>query len=133
MICTFEFWKEKLDLHTGKFMKSLIFSFTSQLSQIQTDSFTSNLSMIYFRCISTLIRPNFVSWYVKARSSRGILNLKRSKRIQMDFENINHLNYHKVASSNTSRLEAHAGFFGLLMKGICDPYVLWPFDKKLIF
>ena len=31
--------------------------------------------------------------------------------------------YRKVASSNTSRLEAHAGFFGLLMKGIFDPYV----------
>ena len=38
----------------------------------------------------------------------------------------------KVASSNTTRLEAHAGFFRLLMKGIFDPYVLWPFDKKLI-
>ena len=32
--------------------------------------------------------------------------------------------YRKVASSNTSRLEAHAGFFRLLMKGIFDPYVL---------
>ena len=42
--------------------------------------------------------------------------------------------YRKVASSfNTSRLEAHAGFFRLLMKGIVDPYVLWPFDKKFIF
>ena len=40
--------------------------------------------------------------------------------------------YRKVASSNTFRLEAHAGFFRLLMKGIFDPYVLWPFDKKLI-
>ena len=30
----------------------------------------------------------------------------------------------KVASSNTSCLEAHAGFFRLLMKGIFDPYVL---------
>ena len=41
--------------------------------------------------------------------------------------------YRKVASSNTSRLEAHAGFFRLLMKGIFDAYVLWPFGKKLIF
>ena len=40
--------------------------------------------------------------------------------------------YHKVASTNTSRSEAHAGFFRLLMKGIVDSYVLWPFDKKLI-
>ena len=41
--------------------------------------------------------------------------------------------YHKVASSNTSRLEAHSGFFRLIMKGIFGPYVLWPLDKKLIF
>ena len=40
--------------------------------------------------------------------------------------------YCKVASSNTSRLEAHAGFFRLLMKGIFNPYFLWPFHKKLI-
>ena len=41
--------------------------------------------------------------------------------------------YRKVASSNTSRLEAHAGFFRLLMMGIFDPYVQWIFDKKLIY
>ena len=41
--------------------------------------------------------------------------------------------YRQVASSNTSRFEAYAGFFKLLMKGILDPYVLLPFDKKLIF
>ena len=29
--------------------------------------------------------------------------------------------YRTVASSNTFRLEAHAGFFRLLMKGIFDP------------
>ena len=32
--------------------------------------------------------------------------------------------YRKIASSNTSRLEAHAGFSRLLMKGIFYPYVL---------
>jgi hypothetical protein len=32
--------------------------------------------------------------------------------------------YCKVASSNTSRLEAHEGFFRLLMKGIFYPYLL---------
>ena len=31
--------------------------------------------------------------------------------------------YRKVASANTSRLEAHAGFFRLLMKEIFDAYV----------
>ena len=34
------------------------------------------------------------------------------------------IKYRKVASSNTSRLEAHAGFFRLFMKRIFDPYVL---------
>ena len=34
------------------------------------------------------------------------------------------IRYCKVASSNTSRLEAHAGFFRLLMKGIFDLYVV---------
>ena len=32
--------------------------------------------------------------------------------------------YRKVASSNSSRLKAHAGFFRLLMKGFFDPYLL---------
>ena len=32
--------------------------------------------------------------------------------------------YGKLVSSNTSRLEAHAGFFRLLMKGIFDPLIL---------
>ena len=41
--------------------------------------------------------------------------------------------YRIVASTSPSRIEAHAGLFRLLMKGIFDPYVLWPFDKKLIF
>ena len=41
-------------------------------------------------------------------------------------------NCRKLASSNTSCLEAHAGFYRLLMKGIFDPEVLWPFEKKLI-
>ena len=32
--------------------------------------------------------------------------------------------YRKIASSNTSQLEAHSGFFRLLMKGIFDPDLL---------
>ena len=32
--------------------------------------------------------------------------------------------YRKVVSSNTSLLEAHTGFFRLLMKGIFDTYIL---------
>ena len=41
--------------------------------------------------------------------------------------------YRIVASSSPSRIEAHAGLFRLLMKEIFGPYVLWPFEKKLIF
>ena len=32
--------------------------------------------------------------------------------------------YRKVASSNTSHLEVHAGFYRLFMKGIFNAYVL---------
>ena len=49
------------------------------------------------------------------------------------WNSLNDNKYRKFASSNTSRLEAHEGFFRLFMKGIFDLYVLWPFDKKLIF
>ena len=31
------------------------------------------------------------------------------------------------------RLEGHVSFFRLLMKGIFGPYVLRPFEKKIIF
>ena len=40
--------------------------------------------------------------------------------------------YRKVASFNTSCLDEHAGFFKLLMKGIFDSCVLWPFNEKLV-
>ena len=40
--------------------------------------------------------------------------------------------YQKIANFNTSCLEAHAGIFRLLMKEIFDPYMLRPFNKKLI-
>jgi len=40
--------------------------------------------------------------------------------------------YRIVASTSPSRIEAHAGLFKLLMNKIFDPYLLWPFDKKLI-
>jgi hypothetical protein len=42
----------------------------------------------------------------------------------MHFCHIHPVYYRKVASSDTSCLEAHADFFRLLMKGIFDPYVL---------
>ena len=55
----------------------------------------------------------------KKNIERAEFFLKRPET-EMNIRNI----YRKVASSNTSRLEAHAGFFILLMKGIFDPYVL---------
>ena len=36
---------------------------------------------------------------------------------------MNPTKFRKVASSNKFRLEAHAGIFRLLMKGIFDPYI----------
>ena len=41
------------------------------------------------------------------------------------------LNYCTVASTSPSCFEAHVGLFKLLMKGIFNPYVLRPLDKKL--
>jgi hypothetical protein len=40
------------------------------------------------------------------------------------YEIITNRTYRKVTSSDTSHLEAHAGFFRLYMKGIFDLYVL---------
>ena len=63
------------------------------------------------------------------------LNIKKWERfwilLLLNFEIL--FRYRKIASSNTSRLEAHVGFFRLLIKGIFGPNVLWPLDKKLIF
>ena len=38
----------------------------------------------------------------------------------------------KVAGSSMSHLKAHAGHFRLLVKGIFNAYVLWPFGKNFI-
>ena len=52
------------------------------------------------------------------------LRLMLAPKLGVDFIALAVTKYRKVASSNTSCLEAHAGFFRLLMKGIFDPYVL---------
>ena len=49
------------------------------------------------------------------------------------FSQVRSFKYRIVASRSTSRLVTCLGLFRLLMKGIFSPYVLWPFDKKLIF
>ena len=43
------------------------------------------------------------------------------------------LRYRRVASSNTSRFEAHAGLLRLSVKGIFNAYVRWPFGRNFIF
>ena len=43
------------------------------------------------------------------------------------------IKYRKVTSTSPSCFESHVGLFRLLMKGIFDAYVLWPFGEKFIF
>ena len=38
--------------------------------------------------------------------------------------------YRIVVSTSLSRFEAHVGLFRLLMKGIFDAYLLWPFGEN---
>ena len=56
----------------------------------------------------------------------GQINSKRKQPKHLKSVNFRRFviksNYHTVTSSNTSLLEAHAGFFRLLMKGIFGPY-----------
>ena len=78
-----------------------------------------------FKIIQTGKKYNFCLNMLTTSYSISWKNLTKKKLI-------NSYIYCRVASSNTIRLEAHAGFFRLLMKGIYDPYVLWHFDKKMI-
>ena len=73
-------------------------------------------------CFACRMRKKILGDYRYLRKKKFISILK-----------IHTLRYHIVASTSPSRTEAHAGLFRSLMKGIFDPYVLWPFDKKLIF
>ena len=41
--------------------------------------------------------------------------------------------YHNVVSTNMPWLEAHFRFYRLIVKNKFDVYLLWPFEKKLIF
>ena len=67
-------------------------------------------------------------WYIVRIDSNKLNNWK----LRNTFVCTNILDiYRKVASSNTSRLEAHTGFFRLLMKTISDRYV--PCAQKVDF
>ena len=90
------------------FAKNILFMFIQYdhlLLGIQT------IQALIFKCVKLLTKWQFLPILIK------ILLL---------------LVYRKFTSSNTSRLEAHAGFFRLLMKWIFNPYVPWLFDKKLL-
>ena len=56
-------------------------------------------------------------------SSLGIF-LNVTQWVQIFSEGVFFFITRRIASSNTYRLEAHAGFFRLLMKGMFDPYAL---------
>ena len=45
----------------------------------------------------------------------------------------NQATYHNVVSTNMPWLEAHFRFYRLIVKNKFDVYLLWPFEKKLIF
>ena len=63
---------------------------------------------------------NFIISYLMSQACHpGTSNLFKT-----DVEYGISIEYRIVESSNSSCLEAHAGFFRLLMKGIFDPYVL---------
>ena len=77
--------------------------------------------------------------YIKAAKTVGILfavlfilvavihairSFRFMERFEGHFHFINGRAYRIVASTSPSRIEAHAGLFRSLMKGIFDPYVL---------
>ena len=84
--------------------------------------------------VSILAKASSMASFEKVRRSKRQYQLNLSKKEKSTDLDLNVINlyslflnrntYRKVASSNTSRLEAHAGFFKLLMKGIFDPYLL---------
>ena len=59
-------------------------------------------------------RPDNYTLPTMKRETARDMNIKYSKDSN---------EYRKVASSNKSLLETHAGFFRLLMKGMFDPYI----------
>ena len=62
---------------------------------------------------------------LKKQKSRQPRHVKKElKKKSIDLVSKLEIIYHKVASSSPSRIEAHAGLFRLLMKGIFDHYVL---------
>ena len=115
---------------------------------------------ILLKPLDTMIQENYWSFYPSEPFSLDLLNMihpvssnhhcslnsmhdlittaclpwyPKTKRLIRNANFVFICKYRIVASTSPSRIEAHAGLFRSLMKGIFDPYVLWPFDKKLIF
>ena len=69
--------------------------------------------------------PMLLALKFKALEGAAVVTMVRiSKYFPKIMTSFFHSRHRKVASSNTSCLEAHAGFFRLLIKGIFNPYLL---------
>lgn len=69
-----------------------------------------------------------------ASETESLIFLTWESVFQSSKWNCNELHNHlKVTCSNISHLEANVGIHRLLIKGMLDAYVLWPFEKKFIF
>ena len=126
--------------------KNLLHPFMKEKSQ-------SNVTFVTTAVHKKRTWINMLQWFMKKRNhSRAIFvtyvesihvgkkpfkcntwNNMFKKRIKKMYLFIWKHTYRIVASRSTSRLVTCLGLFRLLMKGIFDPYVLWPFGKKLIF
>ena len=82
---------------------------------------TGPCSLVFVCVLENFFVPSMHSYvcYVSSSSNVHKTFFKVCVKLQkQDFDSF------IVGSSNTSCLEAYAGFFKLLMKGIFDPYVL---------
>ena len=98
----------KHTLYTGCLeKKSLAFSLAT----------TGSRYLWYVQVFSKLLSGGFVC---RAKWHHSTLPCNMGKKYKLCSKTV----YRKVASSNMYCLEAHAGFFRLLIKGILDPYAL---------
>ena len=106
---------------------------TAQLGH-QAHKFTSKIDLPSSAqlCVLSILCPfsRFFSIFVFWSDSKNFVLNFELRKVHIPWAMF--LKYCKVTSSNTSGLEAHAGFFRLLMKGI-NPHAMWPFNKKWIF
>ena len=70
--------------------------------------------------------------FVADHKQKYVLTRKRKKNLLVSNTLSKNCMYRKVASSNLSCFVKHRGYYGLVMKGIFDVYLPWPFGKKVI-